>query len=61
MAKAGIKKGDTIIKVNGKDVNYANEFQIRLLFSEDKESQEFTILHEDGTTDNYNIVCVHYY
>ena len=56
VAKAGIKKGDTIIKVNGKDVNYANEFQIRLLFSEDKESQEFTILHEDGTTDNYNIV-----
>lgn len=53
--EAGIKKGDTIIKVNGKEVNYMDEFQIRLLFSEGEKSQEFTILHEDGSQDTYTI------
>lgn len=56
VSEAGIVSGDEIIAVNGKKVDYVNEFQIRLLFAQDKKSQEFTILHKDGTTEVYKIV-----
>lgn len=53
--EAGIVKGDTIVKVNGKDVDYLNEFQIRLLFDDDKKSHTITIEHEDGSLEDYDI------
>ena len=54
--EAGIVAGDKIIAVNGKDTDYVNEFQIRLLFDDDKKSQYITVEHKDGTIDTYNIV-----
>ena len=54
--EAGIVAGDKIIAVNGKDTDYVNEFQIRLLFDDDKKSQDITVEHKDGTIDTYNIV-----
>lgn len=55
VSEAGIVAGDKIVAVGGKDVSYLNEFNIRLIFESDKKSHVITILHEDGTKDDYKI------
>lgn len=47
---AGLKKGDEIIKFNGKDVD-ADLLMLKLMVNGDKEAR-LTIKHKDGTYDN---------
>ncbi len=56
IAEAGIKEGDLITAINGKKLSTWDEAQIRLVIKNDKDYYTFTIKHEDGTTDEYNVV-----
>ncbi len=55
VSNAGIKAGDTIVAVGGKEVSYLNEFNIRLIFESDKKSHVLTIEHENGKREDYKI------
>ena len=51
--EAGLKKGDEIVKFNGKDIN-ADLLMLKLMTNGDKEVR-LTIKHEDGSYDNIKL------
>lgn len=53
--EAGIVVGDEIVGVNGKDVDYVAEFQIRLLFDKENKSHTISIRHENGKVEDYKL------
>ena len=55
MYDAGIRAGDTILKINDHKVNSWDVAQIVLSMKNDKEYYTFEIKHEDGKIDTYKI------
>lgn len=55
-AQAGIKKGDTITKINGKKVSSWDIAQIILVMKNDKDYYTFEVEHDDGKTEEIKIV-----
>ncbi|HOZ88775.1 MAG TPA: RIP metalloprotease RseP [Bacilli bacterium] len=55
MAKAGIVAGDEIIAINNKKVNNWDRAQLILAMKSKDNKYLFTIKHQDGKTEKYNI------
>lgn len=53
--EAGISVGDRIISINGVKTNTWDKIQVALQLKTDKESYEFVIKKEDGSTKKYNV------
>ncbi len=55
MQKAGIVKGDTILAINNKKISSWDEGVILLHYKNNKDAYKFTIEHEDGKIEEYEI------
>ena len=55
VAKAGIKKGDTIIAINGKKTKTWDKAQILLLLKSKDNTYKIKVQHKDKTTDTYSV------
>ena len=53
--KAGLRAGDTITSVNGKNVSTWDKAQLLLIVESKDDTYEISVKHEDGTTDTYNV------
>ena len=46
--KAGIKKGDTLVKINDKKITYWDDISLQLLMVDNEKEQEFTLITKDN-------------
>lgn len=54
-AQAGLKAGDTILQIDGKNAKSWDTAQILLLYNSKKDYKIFKVKHEDGQIENFKI------